>query len=323
MPEYTFRNFRWDDLEAVVEVWNAAARAADNAKTYTANQLRMFLEMPDARVDTEVFVVEDNGRLIGYAGDEFDPNDGQGYGECAVHPDYQNQGIGTCLLRLTDERIQMRIEAEAKPDMPLFTLRIASPNDTYAIKLFCDEGYRQVRTFLVMQRALSEPVATPPLPDGLTLRPVDSERHMRAIYEAHQEAFQDHWRAHRLPYEEWLSINPNHPDADLSLWQIAWDDDQIAGLAINRTYSDDQPDYGWVSVLAVRRPWRKRGLGSALLQHTFALLRSRGYQTVGLGVDSASLTNATAVYQRAGMHAQHRHLIFRKMLRGAEADLED
>ena len=65
-----------------------------------------------------------------------------------------------------------------------------------------------------------------------------------------------------------------------------------------------------------RRQWRKQGLGSALLTHSFALFQERGYIRAGLGVDASSLTNAVALYERAGMHVHSRYLLYRKMLRG-------
>jgi ribosomal protein S18 acetylase RimI-like enzyme len=76
-------------------------------------------------------------------------------------------------------------------------------------------------------------------------------------------------------------------------------------------------------VLAVRRPWRKRGLGYALLKQSFALFQARGFKTAGLGVDASSLTNAVALYERAGMHVKQQRLVFRKMLRGTEEDLHE
>ena len=49
----------------------------------------------------------------------------------------------------------------------------------------------------------------------------------------------------------------------------------------------------WVNQLCVRRPWRRRGLGLAMLHHCFGEFYRRGKQRVGLGVDATSLTNAT------------------------------
>lgn len=323
MFDYTIRNFRWDDLDAITRVWNDAHRAIGSTLTLTVAQMRAFLEMPDAYPETDAFIVEHDGHIIGYAADEFDADEGQAYGECAVHPDYQKRGIGTYLLHVTDARIDVRIRMEAKPDMPLFTLRVAVPTDTYAIKLFCDEDYREVRAFYHMHIDLDQPMDVPPLPEGLTLRPFDVERDAYAVHEAHQEAFRDHWNHHELPYEEWGKKILNHPDSDHSLWLVAWEGDQIAGLAINRLYSGEQPEDAWVSVLAVRRPWRKRGLGYALLKQSFALFQAKGFKTAALGVDASSLTNAVALYKRAGMHVKQQRLVFRKMLRGTEEDLHE
>ena len=51
----------------------------------------------------------------------------------------------------------------------------------------------------------------------------------------------------------------------------------------------------------MRRAWRKQGLGEALLLHSFATFRKRGYTRATLGVDASSPTGATRLYERAGM----------------------
>ena len=58
---------------------------------------------------------------------------------------------------------------------------------------------------------------------------------------------------------------------------------------------------GWVSSFGVRRPWRKKGLGLALLQHSFGEFFKRGKKKVGLTVDAGSLTGALDLYKKAGM----------------------
>ena len=56
-----------------------------------------------------------------------------------------------------------------------------------------------------------------------------------------------------------------------------------------------------MTTLGVRRPYRRRGLGEALLRAAFGFLFARGMRRVILHVDSESLTGATRLYQRAGM----------------------
>ncbi len=72
---------------------------------------------------------------------------------------------------------------------------------------------------------------------------------------------------------------------------------------------------GWVGSLSVCRPWRRKGLAVALLYHSFAEFYRQGHRRVGLGVDSSSLTGATRVYERAGMHADQHTAIYSKVLR--------
>ena len=140
----------------------------------------------------------------------------------------------------------------------------------------------------------------------LSLRPFDQERDAQAVYEAHQEAFADHWGFERDSYEEWAHFMLNYARFDPSLWLIAYDGDQMAGICLNRRYEDDDPQMAWVGMLGVRRHWRRRGLGLALLKHSFALFQQRGFVRAGLGVDASSLTNAVALYERAGMHIHKR-----------------
>jgi ribosomal protein S18 acetylase RimI-like enzyme len=105
---------------------------------------------------------------------------------------------------------------------------------------------------------------------------------------------------------------------DPSLWFLAMDGDAVAGVLMGEIL----PDRGWVNDLAVRRPWRGRGLGEALLRHSFGEFYRRGQRTVSLGVDSQNLTGATRLYQRVGMRAERQYDICERVLQpgaGGEA----
>ena len=71
---------------------------------------------------------------------------------------------------------------------------------------------------------------------------------------------------------------------------------------------------GWVRSLWVRRPWRKRGLGNALLLNAFRQFHERGERRVGLGVDAESPTGATRLYERAGMRVVEESVVHRTEL---------
>lgn len=66
----------------------------------------------------------------------------------------------------------------------------------------------------------------------------------------------------------------------------------------------------------MREPWRRRGLGLALLRNAFRLFWDRGERRVGLGVDSDNPTGARRLYEHAGMHVAWRADVYEKRLRG-------
>jgi mycothiol synthase len=62
------------------------------------------------------------------------------------------------------------------------------------------------------------------------------------------------------------------------------------------------------------RPWRRRGLGAALLAEAFGKFWARGERSVGLSVDAESDTGAFRLYERAGMRAEMAWVMFEKKL---------
>ena len=76
----------------------------------------------------------------------------------------------------------------------------------------------------------------------------------------------------------------------------------------------EEPGVGWIGILGVRRPWRRRGLGRALLLHAFHEFRARGFTEAGLGLDAASLTGATRLYESVGMHVSAQFDFYEKQL---------
>ena len=315
--EISFRMYQPSDLQALVDVSNAVYIALGDERRSAPEELRMNLEAPEFDPEHNAFVAEHNGQVIGFADLDFSRESGHGWSSYVVHPDYGNHQVGRELLHLTEARCLERAQAESAPDQSVWIQRVTPERNTSAIRLFEAEGYQQVRTFYQMRLELDQQVDVPPLPDGLSLRPYEPSRDAYALYEAFQDAFSDHWGFERDSFEEFEHYILQHPKTDPSLWLLAYDGDEIAGYCLNRRFGDEDPRMGWIWELGVRRPCRRRGLGYALLKRSLALFQSLGYPRAGLGVDSASLTHATALYERAGMHVHSRSLLYRKILRDA------
>ena len=101
-------------------------------------------------------------------------------------------------------------------------------------------------------------------------------------------------------FEQWRHWAIESSAYDPTLWFLAFAGDELAGFSLCRADATDASS-GYVATLGVRRPWRRQGLGEALLLHSFDAFRSRGYTRATLGVDASSPTGATRLYERAGM----------------------
>jgi mycothiol synthase len=149
------------------------------------------------------------------------------------------------------------------------------------------------------------PVASVPLPTGLELRRFVAATDTAVVYACYREAFEDHWGDRVEELDEWEHEAISGSDAfDPALWQVAWDGSDVAGVLIGEADSAIDPDRAYVAALAVRRSWRRQGLGEALLRLAFASFEARGKAGVVLLVDEQSRTGATRLYERLGMRRE-------------------
>lgn len=237
-----------------------------------------------------------------------------------VDPDYEDRGVGTWMLQWAEQRA-----LQALQDVPA-NLRFAPHVGTYREaekpkKLFEDMGYRHIRSSYHMLINMDGPVPEAEFPEGITLRTFNLETDAEAVYRADTESFRDHFGFVEQPFEEGFKRFKHFMiDAegfDPSLWFLALDgpSGEIVGVNLCRSRSYDDRDLGWVGSLGVRRPWRKRGIGLALLRHSFNEFYRRGRRKVGLGVDAQNLTGALRLYENAGMHVHQAFDQYEKELR--------
>jgi ribosomal protein S18 acetylase RimI-like enzyme len=174
-----------------------------------------------------------------------------------------------------------------------------------AVRLFRALGYELVRTFWVMETDLAAAPPPPVLDEAIRIRTFERERDERPVHAALAEAFEDHWGGTFSSFERWLhdEIEGEGSRFDPTLWFVALDGDEVVGAASSTAGSAQDEEAAQVTLLGVRRAWRRRGVGLALLRTAFDEFHRRGIARAQLGVDAASPTGATRLYQRAGMHS--------------------
>jgi mycothiol synthase len=183
-----------------------------------------------------------------------------------------------------------------------------------AVALLEARGYEIGRYGFLMTRDLSTPVEPLELPDGLEIRPVDVVHH-RQIWDADAEAFRDHLNSAErteADYEAWFA----EPELDTSLWRIAWSGDEVAGVVMPSIWPAENEALGirrgWLDHVSVRRPWRRRGLASALIVAALDGLRSAGMTEAALGTDAENVTGAVHVYEQVGFRRARTTVKYRK-----------
>jgi mycothiol synthase len=309
-----------DDLETAVEMFNICAVDEIGRADVPLDGIRNEWTLLDFDLDTStraVFTPE--GQIVGYV-EVWDLHEvpSRIYIWGRVHPNYQGQGIGSYLMQWAENRARQampRVPADARVSCQASCASSYEP----ARQLLQSLGMVLVRHFWQMEIELAGPPEVESVPEGIVIRSMIPQQEERAVIQAVRDSFKDHWGYVEQPFEQeykrWLHFMNNDPDYDPALWFVALDGEEIAGISLCDFKSHEDPKMGWVGTLGVRRPWRRRGLGVALLQHSFRELYERGQKKVGLGVDAASLTGATRLYERAGMHVARQYDTYEKELR--------
>jgi mycothiol synthase len=289
-----------DDLDAVVELGNAFERVFLGAESFTSGEIADEWRRLDLDRDAWLITVS-GGRLAGYATLE-QHSERRFLSDGYVHPELRGRGVGCRLVELAEERARERGGADVQ------TTVVA--HDDAAVRLLTGRGYGPVRHFYRMTIELGEDPPEPDWPEGLCVEAFD-ERDALAFHEAIEDAWRDHWDHRPRSFELFRERILEGSQYDPALWTVVREGDEIAGGTICEA---EYYGGGWIRSLFVRRPWRRRGLGQALLDNAFRGFHERGQRRIGLGVDADSPTGATRLYERAGMEVAEATIIFRKQL---------
>ncbi len=248
------------------------------------------------------------GRLVGYAyaGDQY--RTGELEADLWVHPGHHEEGLADRLLGLAERRAAELADASGYGDASLdvFCITVGDAKRD----LLRRHGYRVARTVFRMTADLTSGPPSLPVPAGIEIRAFRADADRRVMYETMNAAFTDHFRHSEEPFDSWRARLLGHADFDPRLWWLAWDGDEPVGALI----AYDHGDLGWIKGLGVRREWRRRGLGGAMLTHAFAEFARRGQTRIDLGVDAEGETHPLRVYERAGMQISSAYELYSKSL---------
>ena len=320
---FTARPAMLDDATLVAKLWNDRIEATRNERPSTPERILQRWNHPKFKNETDSrLVFADDGALIGYAHirDVKDPPVDV-FSGLAVHPEHdESSWLWDDLLGWMDREAR-RVIAKAPADARISLLAGSSDEDRVEQRELERHGFTHDRTFHRMVLDFADaPVSEPKWPDGIAVRTLVPDVDDEALVRATREAFRDHYGHLDQPFEaelaelrHWMAED----DFDASLWFLAHaiEDSSIVGFC---TCYDEMPgdaERGLIDVFGVRPAWRRRGIGQALLLHTFGDFSRRGRRGVVLTVDTENSSGAPELYELVGMHSQRANHTYVKELR--------
>jgi mycothiol synthase len=293
------RGARLEEVPAIRALIEEHAQAAFGETELSEEEVRSWFGLPRLWIQ----VAERDGELVGYV-------DVRNEGGSRFNVDARtlHAEVASVLAEAAAEHARSEAEAES-PVLHGFV----QGDDPVLREAFEAAGWQPIRHSFQMGIDLADEVPEPSWPEGFTLRNLHVGEEQR-LHEANMDAFADHWDFRWQPFEEWRRYTVDHHGFDPTLYWLVEDGDEIAGFSVNSWHFSGDPQFGWIGILGVRKLWRKRGLGTALLQHSFRDFRRRGATRVGLGVDGENTTGAVRLYERAGMRVVRRNDIYEKKL---------
>jgi mycothiol synthase len=219
----------------------------------------------------------EEGTVVGYAAARSDEV------EVYVVPDARRRGMGTRLLAKAEASAEEhRITATARRD------------EAAAAPFLERHGYRFGSETWLMQIDLDREPPRPVWPERIGVRSFRIED-ARAVKELLDVAYAKEPDFREEPFEDWSRFMLDDTSFEAESWFVAEaDDGSLAGAALNGKE-------GYVTDLVVHPAYRRRGLGEALMLHTFRHFKARREPTVTLKTDSNNTSQAWRLYERLGM----------------------
>ncbi len=319
-----FRRYRGlDDIPGMADVADTANRATGSVQSRSVEtMLAQYRNLSNCDPDQDIVVVEADGRTVAYGRTWWnDRNEGVRTFESIsfVDPTCAGRGIEEVLLVLGEER-QLVVAAAMKEDLagrPAALTRYVRGDQPAALARLEQRGYHLARRNAELARPDFEDIPAMPVPQGFELRRIDPTEPgvTRRAWAVAAEAFADNYGEHgesEEDYQRWIESPEFRPD----LWCVAFESatGEVAGQILNYI-GEPEPDgsaVGWTESIAVRKPYRRRGLASAMLAESLRIVRDAGAASAALGVDQENPNQAQTLYERLGFRVTLEELEYQR-----------
>jgi ribosomal protein S18 acetylase RimI-like enzyme len=289
------------DVESIFELVDAGDRHLLGRPDSTVAEIRELMEMPRSPLDRDHWLVERDGRAVGW-GLVMDEGGGNRVDlDVYVHPDLppaDRTAIRDALFTVLLDRITERAAGVEGGELTVVAGCIVGDSE-YELAL-AGNGFVAKRRFSRMRIELAPDRSFPVAPDGVELEPFDPDADWEEWHRIYLASFADHWGHEPTSLADYRASIDAMDRPELDRWRFARVDGRRAGVCqTSGRYADHGG--GWVLNLGVLREARGRGTGRYLLEHALASYAADGRTWAGLGVDTENVTGALRLYESVGM----------------------
>jgi len=322
--DYSFmiRHAELEDIDIFYQLVKVLEAELYGQTTTTKEELLTDWQTPGYDIHANIrLVFAPSGALIGFSQlyDSIAPM--RPYVLSYVHPDWRRLGVGTALIEWAEERTLQNLDKIPEDARISITTSVYDAN-TSAKELLETNGFTTSNGNINMLIELNEMPPSPVLPENIRIITYNEFGNLREVYRVLRESFRDHRGFIEADFdtlfERYEHFIRNDHRTDFSLWFLAMDGDKLVGISLCNPSAWDDPHKGWVDDLGVLRDYRKQGIATALLHHSFGEFYKRGIKKVGLNADGSNLTGAVRLYENVGMKIFRRWHAYEKELRAGK-----
>jgi len=223
-----------------------------------------------------------------------------------VDPGFEGRGLGSAIVDWTEAQTRARIGPGATARL----WHAVQAENAGANTLLATNGFTTIRSFWQMAMDLDDSFEAGAAPEGVTIRSMVMDVDGPAAQGVLNTAFRSHFGHVDETFEEWLAQQEADDTWDPTLGLLAEVEGQIVGASNNGVIDG----VGYVFELGVLPEMQGRGIGRALLRHSFAMLAARGVPKGRLGVDTQNATGAVELYRSVGLSPVSEHRVVEKLI---------
>ncbi len=302
---YIIRNYRTSDFEDYVKL-NIEAENLDPTGLHRSPEaVSESLDRPNYSPEQDLFVVETDGKVVGFINLTPELNIRRVILDCLVHPEHRRKGLAEKLLGYATRRAK---------ELKVKVVHVNIRQDNIVAKLVLPKlGFRFVRQFFELSLSLSDlPDAAPNVYSYRYLQPGEENK----LTQIQNRCFTGTWGYNPNTIENttyYINLSYHSPEDIVLICEgdkpvgYCWTEISCKVETVNSERK------GRIFMLGVDPDYRGRGIGKIALLAGLSYLKSKGVQVVELTADSENEA-ACALYHSVGFKLWTNSLWYEKAI---------